>query len=53
MTYFDLLEYWKRGFRITYQYLTYSQALGAHDPTKEDNLKELFYRQGVKFKVHK
>jgi hypothetical protein len=53
MTYNELLEYWKNGAKIEYRYLRYTRQIGAYDETKEDNLKALFYRQGVKFKVLK
>ncbi|MDA3808001.1 MAG: hypothetical protein PF440_08840 [Thiomicrorhabdus sp.] len=53
MKFNELLEAWEFGAIISYRHLRYEQFIGAYDVNKVDNLKTLFYRQGVKFKVHK
>lgn len=53
MTYTDLLNAWQVGARISYRHLRWERFLPPYNPDKEPQLKALFYRTNVKFKVHK
>lgn len=53
MTYKELQEAWQAGAIISYRHMRHECFIGAYNADKEPQLKALFYRKGVKFKVHK
>jgi hypothetical protein len=49
----ELLEAWEFGAKISYSYNGNSYFIGEYDAEKIEGFKTLFYRHGVKFRVHK
>jgi hypothetical protein len=49
----ELLEAWEFGAKISYSYNGVSYSVGEYNPAFIGGFKTLFYKQGVRFKVHK
>lgn len=49
----DILTAWRYGAKISYRHGRYELFLGPYRQIREEVVSELFYRPGIKFKVHK
>lgn len=49
----EILTAWRYGAKISYRHGRYELFLGPYRQIREEVVSELFYRPGIKFKVHK